>query len=122
RQTLPVLVSLAKKMRAGKYDPARAPKAFEHVAEAGAKKYAKDFASPGDWSRLFSVATRRAVAIKLLEFYTELLEEMSNAVASEGSTRRKNPPNLRKENPAEIPLAELRKYAKHIVNHALYNQ
>lgn len=71
--TLPTLRNLANKARRGKYDRALALRAWYHVAEYAAKRYAKEFATPSDWHRLFSVADRRAAAATLAEYYHEAL-------------------------------------------------
>ncbi len=51
--------NLRKKVAGGTYDPALAPRAWQHLVDEGAKKYGKEF---GSGSPIFSAATRRAVA------------------------------------------------------------
>jgi hypothetical protein len=64
--------SLLRKMKKGTFDEKRSVKAWEYLVEAGAKDYAKEHAEQRDWHRIFSVATRRAVAESLAkEFATE---------------------------------------------------
>ena len=58
--TAAIVKMLAKHARAGKYDRARAVKAWGYLAEIAAKKYAREHAGGSDWSRIFSPATRRA--------------------------------------------------------------
>jgi hypothetical protein len=60
RQYVPIQVNLIKKKLAGTYDQKKAPKLFEYLAEAGAKKYAREFG--GTWHVMFDVPTRKAVA------------------------------------------------------------
>jgi len=64
--------NLLRKMKAGSFDTARSVDAWMYLVEAGAKRYAKEYADPSDWSRMFSVPTRREVARTLAEeFETE---------------------------------------------------
>jgi len=63
RQTTSILRSLATKKARGEYAHDLAVKAFGHLVEAGAKKYANEF-EPNRrvWHQMFDAATRRAVA------------------------------------------------------------
>jgi len=64
--------NLLRKMKAGRFDRERSVDAWMYLVEAGAKRYAKEYAEPRDWSSMFSVPTRRAVAETLAEeFETE---------------------------------------------------
>lgn len=54
--------NLRKKVAAGKYDRKLAPTLWGYLIEDGARKYAKEYASPGDWAQMFNAATRRQVA------------------------------------------------------------
>lgn len=76
RSTLPTLDSLRRKMKRGTYDPARAPRAWEYVAEYAARRYAQEFARPAEWRAIFTAATRRAAALELMEYYADHLTEM----------------------------------------------
>jgi hypothetical protein len=60
--TSAVMKNLLRKMAAGKYNHIMAYKAWEYVAEAGAKKYAKEFSTGGDWYGMFPPNLRRAAA------------------------------------------------------------
>ena len=51
-----------RKLKRGKYDPEKAPKAFSYLAEAAARKYAKEFG--GTWNAMFSPSTRKYVAFE----------------------------------------------------------
>lgn len=62
RFTKHVVANYAKKMKAGKYNRSRAIDGLLPGLEQAAKDYAREFDSPGNWSRLFSVATRREAA------------------------------------------------------------
>lgn len=64
RMTQSIERNLFIKMRSGKYDPKKAPKAWENLLEAGAKKYAREFAGrPSEWSKMFPKAERVALSI-----------------------------------------------------------
>ena len=67
--TVPTIRNLTRKAKAGKYDKAKACKAWEYVAEAAAKLYCKEFAEPTAWHIVFNAATRRAVAASLEASY-----------------------------------------------------
>jgi len=54
--------NLRKKVAAGKYDPKLAPTLWGYLIEDGARKYAKEYATPGDWAQMFNAATRKQVA------------------------------------------------------------
>lgn len=69
RCTMPTVENLRKKYAKGRYDKAKAVKAWEYVAEAAAKMYATEFASPAAWYTIFNAATRRAVAQNLESIY-----------------------------------------------------
>lgn len=51
--------NLERKVANGTYDSSLAPKAWQHLIDAGAKKYEREF---GDGSPIFNAATRREVA------------------------------------------------------------
>lgn len=67
--TMPTIRNLTRKAKAGKYDKVKACKAWEHVAEAAARLYCKEFAEPSAWYVVFNAATRRAVATSLEASY-----------------------------------------------------
>jgi hypothetical protein len=55
-----IRTNMIKKLCAGKFDRAKAAKGFKYLTDEAARKYTKEFGSPG--SRIFSVADRKAVA------------------------------------------------------------
>jgi hypothetical protein len=58
--TTSILKNLATKMASGKYDHDRAVDMFMYLAEAGAKKYAREFGGPGTiWHEMFPIDVRR---------------------------------------------------------------
>lgn len=63
---VPIRKNLMTKRARGEYRHDLAVKAYGYLVEAGAKKYSKQFGSPGQpWNRLFPVAERRIVADNL---------------------------------------------------------
>jgi len=72
QMTTSIHKNLVTKIAKGVYDKTLAEKAWGHLVEAGAKKYAKDAGSGAAWHTMFSVADRREVARELNEeFLTE---------------------------------------------------
>lgn len=65
-QHVPIIKNLATKKVRSQYKHDLAVKLFGYLVEAGAKKYAKEFGSPGQpWHKLFDVPTRKLVAEEL---------------------------------------------------------
>lgn len=70
----PIIKNLQKKKANGVYNPTKAVKLWKYLADAGAKKYMKEFGSQGDGvSMVFSPATREAVAAELADSFAEEL-------------------------------------------------
>lgn len=68
QQYSPIILNLMRKLRAGKYDHAKAPVLFGYLAESGAMKYAREHGTPGEpWHKLFPPAVRREVAQELAD-------------------------------------------------------
>lgn len=68
--THPIYRNLANKRAQGIYLHSRAVVAFQHLAEAGAKKYAKEHGAPGDkWSTMFPPAARKEVAEDFARYF-----------------------------------------------------
>lgn len=64
---MPVFKNLSAKMKKGQYDSSLAAKAFYQLVETGAKKYAKDHATPNEWNKIFSPEVRKEVAKTYVE-------------------------------------------------------
>lgn len=65
-QYVPIIKNLATKKVRSQYKHDLAVKAFGYLVESGAKKYAKEFGSPGQpWNKMFDVSTRKRVAEEL---------------------------------------------------------
>ena len=62
-----VIERLQNKIKAGEYDADKALVVWGCVAEAAAKKYAKEFG--GVWHKIFSVADRNLAAKEIAEHY-----------------------------------------------------
>jgi hypothetical protein len=61
-----IVKALLRRKNADTYDSAKSVKAWVHLAESGARKYAKEYGHRGDqWNRIFSVADRKIVAREL---------------------------------------------------------
>jgi hypothetical protein len=76
RQTIPIIKNLQRKIAKGVYNPAKALILWKHLADSGARLYAKEFGGPGDkWSQMFSVADRKEVAKELADRYEEHVKE-----------------------------------------------
>ena len=75
QQTTSILKNLATKKARGVYDSELAVQAFMHLAETGAKKYAREFGGPGaeaSWHEMFPMDVRREAATDWRdEFETE---------------------------------------------------
>ena len=79
-QAQAIIANLAKKMRQDKFDKSLAIKAFEYLAEAGAKMYVKEFGSPDSkWNVMFVKSDRTLAAEEILEHYMEEITEKSKA-------------------------------------------
>jgi hypothetical protein len=66
RSFLPMVQNLKRKIKAGKYNHALAPKLWLYLVEAGMKGYAKEF---GDtWNTLLSTKDRKVLAQKYADF------------------------------------------------------
>lgn len=74
QQLQPILKNLMTKKAKGIYDRTKAVKLYCYLTESGAKKYAKEFGNPNDWSRMFSPGTRRKAAEAFVEAFEEEVE------------------------------------------------
>ena len=72
----PIIKNLARKMAAGTYDPAMAPKAWSYAAEAGRRAYAKEW--PGV---RFSVRDRADAAQEIEAHYQDELQGTARDMA-----------------------------------------
>jgi hypothetical protein len=70
-QACAIIESLQKKVKAGKYDENKAQKAWYNLAVFAAKRYAVEFDSAINWSKMFSVADRKLAALDFANHYKE---------------------------------------------------
>ena len=77
QQYQPILKNLAAKRARGIYDHAKAVKLFMYLMESGAKKYAREFASPSEWNTIFNVPTRMATAEEFTKSF-EVEDDLGN--------------------------------------------
>ena len=67
---VPIYKNLLKKMKKGTYDSEKALKAFENLTYEGARKYIKEYGSPGQKvDVMFNKNTRRAAAVEFRDFF-----------------------------------------------------
>lgn len=77
RQLEAVRKNLQRHWSKGRFDPMKAIKGFMYPVDAGAKKYFKEFGSPGmRWSDMFPKSARMEVAKSLAEDFAEEVEDM----------------------------------------------
>lgn len=70
QQRTPIHKNLVAKKVRGVYDSQLAVKLFMYLVEAGAKKYTKEYSSPGDkWYEMFPKDLREAVATELRDSF-----------------------------------------------------
>lgn len=76
RQTItPIINNLRRKIKAGTYNEQKAIDAFYYAAEAGAKKYAREFSHPEDYKYIFDVTCRYTTAAGLLNSFLDEINE-----------------------------------------------
>jgi len=65
-----ILANIKRKLKSGKYDHALAPKLWMHWVDAAAKRYVREFGSPGARiDSIFNKATREHLAKELADRY-----------------------------------------------------
>jgi hypothetical protein len=75
RQKMLIFHALAKKKDRGVYNPALAPKAFAALLSTAAKKYLREFGSPGDrWNAIFTTKARHDAALACSAEFVEWYE------------------------------------------------
>lgn len=74
----PVIIGLARKIAAGTYDATKAAKAWQYVADAGARQYTKEHATPDpDSFGPFRLQDRRDASLDIAAHYSEELAEVA---------------------------------------------
>lgn len=74
QQFMPIIENIKRKMKAGKYDAAKAPKLWMYLVESGAKKYNKEFGDGTLSLKMFDKPTREHLAHDLSGHYQEAIE------------------------------------------------
>lgn len=70
QQYLPIIKNLMTKIGRGTYDSTKSVKLWGYLCESGAKKYHREFGSPGDrWNEMFTVADRKQCAEALRDSF-----------------------------------------------------
>lgn len=93
---MPIIENLKKKVAKGKYDPVLATKLWMYHADRAAKKYAKEFATPGEWNRIFSVKDRKEAAAHWEQYARREYLGMTSHDRSRSHARRPAAPKRRK--------------------------
>lgn len=76
QMTTPIIKNLKGKIAKGTYDEQLALKAWLNLVTAEARKYVREFGSPGDTiDRMFNLATREEAAKEVAKYYEEHLYE-----------------------------------------------
>lgn len=73
RQEQDIQKNLIAKMKKGVYDSEKAVKLWQYWADNAAKKYEKEFGTPG--SKIFSMADRKKVALSKAKEFEELYDD-----------------------------------------------
>ena len=67
----PIIRNLMRKRAAGKFDMRKSIKLWGYLVESGAKKYAKEYGTERDWSRMFNPRERQLVATRMARNFKE---------------------------------------------------
>jgi len=74
-QIIPIIKNILTKMRRGVYDHSLAPKLWQYLIDAGARKYVKEYGSPGDKiQNVFPASMRRELAQEFADKYKQEIE------------------------------------------------
>jgi hypothetical protein len=73
----PIIKNLQKKVKKGIYDKNKALVMWKRVADEAAKKYLREFGSPGDGNNVFTVQDRKEAAKDIADKYKEEIEEIA---------------------------------------------
>lgn len=74
QMTQGILKNLVTRMVKGTFNKELSKKSWANLIEAGAKKYAKEFASPSDWNKIFSVETRKHLVNEYADAFVKKYE------------------------------------------------
>jgi len=82
-QRVSIHKNLLRKIKKGQYSDTKAAKLWGYWFEAAAKSYAKQNATPADWSRIFSPSTRRLAARSYASREGKILKAASRGETSD---------------------------------------
>ena len=85
-----IIDNMRRKRKSGKYDSALAVKGWMYLADAGVRKYDKEFGSGRGSLTMLNKATREAIAEELMEYY----EDEISYVPTEASTKLRKSRNI----------------------------
>lgn len=88
--TSSIISNMRRKRKSGKYDSALAVKGWMYLADAGVRKYDKEFGSGKGSLTMLNKATREAIAEELMEYY----EDEISYVPTEASTKLRSKRNV----------------------------
>lgn len=88
--TRSIINNMRRKRKSGKYDSALAVKGWMYLADAGVRKYDKEFGSGRGSLTMLNKATREAIAEELMEYY----EDEVSYVPTEASTKLRSKRNV----------------------------
>ncbi len=115
-----ILLNALRKWKKGTYDSAKAVKLFEYLTEAGARRYAKEFDSEKNWSKMFTPATRHEAAKQLEASFRNSVEHgeydhVDTRIARHPGEARQPPPSeaRRRKRPPERPAAHASRERKY---------
>jgi hypothetical protein len=75
QQFMPIINNIKKKIKGGSYNHSLVAKLWLYLVDAGAKKYAKEFAShPSEWSKIFIKKDRIILSEKLADYYYDQIK------------------------------------------------
>jgi len=74
QQLQPIIKKIQRKIKNKTYNYKLAHKLWLHLVDNGAKKYAKEFATPKEWSKIFPPAIRKKVASYMADEYFERIK------------------------------------------------
>jgi hypothetical protein len=74
-QMVPIIKNVQRRKAKGTYDPSLAPKLWLYLVDEGARKYVKEFGSPGDKiQNIFPKSVRMALAEEMAKNYSERID------------------------------------------------
>lgn len=87
----PIILNLARKQAAGKYDASKAPALWRYLADDAAQRYTVEYGSAGPHGSYgnFSPATRVAAAVEIAAHYADELRDTAADLTAERENRKR---------------------------------